>query len=77
MGLPGSGKTTLAERVRALVREVAERFEPVSPEAERLDMRANPERLARELRALIDHARGTPIGPLASLWRRCTSAGVR
>jgi predicted kinase len=46
------------DRNEALVREVAERFEPVSPEAERLDMRADPERLARELRALIEHARG-------------------
>ena len=44
------------DRDEALVREVAARFEPVSSNVPRLDMRDEPERLARELRALIDRA---------------------
>lgn len=44
------------DRNEALVREVADRFEPVSSSVARLDMRGDPERLARELRALIDRA---------------------
>ena len=45
------------DRDEALVREVAGRFEPVSPTAARLDMRQDPARLVSQLRALIDGAR--------------------
>jgi uncharacterized protein len=54
------------DRDEALVREVAARFEPVSPTAARLDMREDPERLASELQAFIDGARA---GHPASTWR--------
>ena len=44
------------DRDEALVREVAARFEPVSSSAAHLDMCIDPDRLARELQALIDRA---------------------
>jgi predicted kinase len=44
------------DRDEALVREVAARFDPISSTVARLDMRGDPEPLARELRALIEQS---------------------